>query len=444
MTEILVVEDNDSLREVIKEALWSEKRNVTVCSSAEEAYEKIRNNIYDLVITDLKLPEADGISVLDAVKKESPSTEVIVITAYGTVETAVEAMKRGASDFLTKPFSIGHIRVLAEKALGIAKLKRDNAEYKKNIKVRLTGNSPEFLKAVELAKKAAATEATVLITGESGTGKELMAEIIHGNSARSNMPLIKVNCAALAPGILESELFGHEKGAFTDALHMKKGRFELAEGGTIFLDEIAELGKELQVKLLRVIQEREFERVGGEKTIKADVRIVAATNKDLKKEVSEGNFREDLYYRLNVITISVPALRDRREDIRLLSEYFIQKYAEFGGFRIKGINERAIKILESYDFPGNIRELENIIQRMLVTSSKEKEFLDENDVPLEIKSGLTFGEKRQGLKYALESLERRMIKEALEASGGNKQKAADILKINRTTLIAAIKRLGIE
>jgi len=444
MTDILVVEDNDSLRDIVTEALSSDTRNVTACASAEEAFEKIKTETYDLVITDLKLPEADGIAVLDAVKKSSPSTEVIVVTAYGTIDTAVNAMKRGATDFLTKPFSIGQIRAQAEKALGIARLKRENAELKENKKSSVIGGSKIFLEAVELAKKSAATDATVMITGESGTGKELIAQIIHESSKRANMPLVRVNCAALAPGVLESELFGHEKGAFTDATHMKKGRFELAEGGTIFLDEIAEISKELQVKLLRVIQEREFERVGGEKTLKADVRIIAATNKDLKHEVAEGRFREELYYRLNVIVIAMPSLRQRREDIKDLSEYFVKKHAEFSGFKIKGINNDAIEALASYDFPGNVRELENIIQRMLVTAAGGADLLTVEDVPREIKAGNKAVSSEMGLNAMLDELESKMINEALLKTGNNKQKAAELLKINRTTLIAAIKRLNLE
>jgi transcriptional regulator with PAS, ATPase and Fis domain len=292
-----------------------------------------------------------------------------------------------------------------------------------------------------MAEKAASNDANVLITGESGTGKELIAEEIHDKSPRRDFPLIKVNCAALAAGILESELFGHEKGAFTDALYAKKGRFELAERGTIFLDEIADLPLNLQVKLLRVIQEKEFERVGGEKTIKTDARVIAATNKDLKEAVKQGKFREDLYYRFNVVEINVPPLRERKEDIPELAEYFIKKYAEYNNFKVKGITPEALEALSSYPFPGNIRELENIIQRVLVLSTGGK--IDIKDLPYEIQTGKAGKAGKEGLQGKKDDYEKKMIVKALEETGGNKAKAAKALKVSRAALMAKIKKYKI-
>ncbi len=439
MHEVLIVEDNNELRGILKEALESKNCAITGTDSAEEAAKIIKENNFDLVITDLKLPGADGITVLDAAKERDPYTEVMVITAYGTVDKAVAAMKRGAADFVTKPFSIEHIRIQVDKILKSKNIKEENAYLKNSIKREMVGQSSRLKEIHALIDKIAKSDATVLITGESGTGKELVAEDIHNKSERRNFPLIKVNCAALAPGVLESELFGHEKGAFTDALYFKKGRFELAEGGTIMLDEIADLPLNLQVKILRVIQEKEFERVGGEKTIKADVRIIAATNKDLKEKVREGTFREELYYRLNVVDINVPPLRERKEDMPLLVDYFIKKYADYGDYKIKGITKKAMDILKKYDYPGNIRELENIIQRIMVVCAKDE--IDADDIPydIDIKKGAALD-----LDTKVDDYEKKMIIDALEKTKGNTKKAAELLKINRVTLISKIKKYGLK
>ncbi len=441
MNYILIVEDNDALREIAAEAISSPQNEITTAASAEEAFAEIKEKTFDLVITDLKLPEADGMAVLDAAKKANPDTEVIIMTAYGTVDTAVKAMKKGASDFITKPFSIEQMRVMAAKILTRRALMEENKNLKK-ISARMTvGNSARIKEAMELAAKVADKEVILLLTGESGTGKELIAEEIHKKSKRgAEGALVKVNCAALAPGVLESELFGHEKGAFTDAMYMKKGRFELADKGTIFLDEIGELPPETQVKLLRVLQNGEFERVGSEKTIKSDARVIAATNRDLKRAVAEGKFREDLYYRLNVVEIHVPALRERKEDIPELVSYFIKKYAEYGGYRVKEISKQALDVLVKYDFPGNIRELENLIQRVLVTCAGE--VIEAADLPYEIRNAAVY--ETGGLENEVELFERKKIQSALDKSGGNKAKAAELLGVNRTTLLAKIKKLGIE
>jgi len=441
MNYILIVEDNDSLREITAEAISSPQNEITTAACAEDAFAEIKEKNFDLVITDLKLPEADGMAVLDAAKKANPDTEVIIMTAYGTVDTAVKAMKKGASDFITKPFSIEQMRVMAAKILSRRAMKEENKNLKK-ITARMTvGNSPRIKEAMELAAKVAGKEVIVLLTGESGTGKELIAEEIHKKSKRgAEGALVKVNCAALAPGVLESELFGHEKGAFTDAMYMKKGRFELADKGTIFLDEIGELPPETQVKLLRVLQNGEFERVGGEKTIKSDARVIAATNRDLKRAVTEGKFREDLYYRLNVVEIHMPTLRERKEDIPELVSYFIKKYAEYGGYRVKEISKQALEVFVKYDFPGNIRELENLIQRVLVTCAGE--IIEAADLPYEIRNAAVY--ETGGLENEVELFERKKIQSALDKSNGNKAKAAEILGINRTTLLAKIKKMGIE
>ncbi len=442
MRDILVVEDNDGLREVLTEALSTENFSVSQAASAEEGMEKIKETAFDIVITDLKLPEADGIAVLEAAKTQRPDCDVIIITAYGTVDKAVDAMKKGAADFITKPFSIDQIRLMVIKAIKSKKIREENTYLKSLVKKDIIGQSGKLKNILAVAAKTASSDATVLITGESGTGKELIAEEIHSKSHRSEYPMVKVNCAALAPGILESELFGHEKGAFTDASYAKKGRFELADKGTLFLDEIADLPLELQVKLLRVIQEKEFERVGGEKTIKSDVRIIAATNKDLKEAVKAGTFRQELYYRINVVEIVMPPLRERREDIPELAEYFVKKYAEYNNFRTKGISKEALEVLSAYDYPGNIRELENIIQRIMVMCANE--MMEETDIPYEVHSKVQQGAAQGGgLNNKMDDYEKKLILEALNETKGNKARASEMMKINRVTLLAKIKKYGI-
>lgn len=440
MPEILVVEDNDELRLIVREALEG-RHSVTEAASAEEAFFLLERSHFDLVITDLKLPVKDGISVLEAVKKNSSFCEVVVVTAYGSVERAVEAVKKGAADFITKPFTLEHIRVTADKILSAKIIKEENAYLKGLKRGKIIGGSPAVKELLALCARVAQSEAAVLITGESGTGKELIAEEIHYQSARKEKPIIKVNCGALAPGVLESELFGHEKGAFTDAFAARKGRFELADGGTIFLDEIGDMPLGLQVKLLRVLQERSFERVGGEKTIKTDVRVIAATNKDLKKMVKEGSFREDLFYRINVVEIHAAPLRERKEDIPALAEYFLKKYSEYGGYVVKKISAPALARLVSYNYPGNIRELENIIQRILVTAAGEEVMRE--DIPYEIGPGTEQEGALGELDAKVAETEKEAVEEALKKTGGNKIKAAGILGISRPTLDAKIKKFGI-
>lgn len=443
MTEILIVEDNESLRNILKEAFEIENYSITLSESAEDAEKFLKEKNFDIVITDLKLPENDGIYVLEKVKKQNPDTEVIIITAYGTIDKAVDAMKKGAQDFITKPFSIDHIRLQVARILANRKIRQENVYLKNLIKREIIGNNKNVREIIEMIDKIANTDANILILGETGVGKEVIAEEIHYKSLRKNHPFIKVNCAALAPGVLESELFGHEKGAFTDAYYFKKGRFELADKGSIFLDEIGDMPPDLQVKLLRVIQDKTFERVGGEKTLKVDVRIIASTNQDLKEKIKNGKFREDLFYRLNVVEIKVPALRERKDDIPLLIDYFIKKYADFSKFKVKGISKKALDILLAYDYPGNIRELENLIQRILVLCRKE--YIEPDDIPYEIrnkiKADIKFSEK---LDEKVKKYERQLIIEALEKANGNQTKAAAILKINRATLISKMKKLKVK
>jgi DNA-binding NtrC family response regulator len=441
MNEILLVEDNDDLRNIVKEALDDTDYSVTACASAEEAYPELKEKAFDLVITDLKLPEDDGIAVLEAARRENPATEVIIVTAYGTVDTAVNAMKKGATDFITKPFSIDQIRLQVLKILKAKKVKDENSYLRKIAGRRMIGAGDKTRQVLELAEQVAGKDVSVLILGESGTGKELIAEEIHRKSGRRDFPLIKVNCAALAPGVLESELFGHEKGAYTDAVTGRKGRFELADKGTIFLDEIADLPKELQVKLLRILQEKEFERVGGEKTIKTDARVIAATNRDIKAAVKDGSFREDLYYRLNVVEIILPPLREHAEDIPALIDHFLKKYAEYGDYRLKGISAAALNILTGYDYPGNVRELENLIQRILVTCKNE--IIQPEDLPFGLDAGAHDETHGKGLEFELAKIEKKMISDAMNSSGGNKARAAEQLNVNRTTFMAKLKKYSL-
>jgi DNA-binding NtrC family response regulator len=442
MIDMLIVEDNKGLLNILKEAFETENYLLTLCESAEEAKEIIDKIDFDIVITDLKLPGEDGISILKFVKQKNPETDVILITAYGTIDKAVEAMKIGAADFITKPFSLDYIRLLVAKIIANKKLKEENKYLKNQIKREIIGESKSIKEILELVEKISNTDANVLISGESGTGKELIAEKIHNLSKRSNFPLIKVNCAALAPGVLESELFGHEKGAFTDAYYSKKGRFELADKGSIFLDEIGDMPVELQVKILRVIQDKIFERVGGEKSMKVDVRIIAATHQDLKEKILNGTFREDLYYRLNVVEIKVPPLRERKEDIPLLVDYFIKKYADYGEFKVKGISKKALDILLKYDYPGNIRELENLIQRILVICRRE--YIEADDIPYEIKIKSNNAVLKDNFESKIKNFEKKIILEAIHKTKGNKMKAAELLKINRATLMAKMKKLKIK
>src|SRR6478672_705348 len=365
---ILLVDDEPLIRLSMVDALEAVGYDVRAAASGTEGLDVLRQKTFDLVITDLRLPGADGLTVLRATKDKSPETEVVMITAHGSVESAVGAMKLGAFDYITKPFQMDELLLIVERVGRVIALRRENRDLKETLESKfcfngILGTNTQMRGVLDKIKTVAGTDSTILILGESGTGKELVANAIHQNSTRSQHPLIKISCAALPETLLEAELFGHEKGAFTGALRQRRGRFELAHKGTLFLDEIGEISQVVQVKLLRVLQERQFERVGGNETIEVDVRVVCATQKDLKKEVQQGRFREDLYYRLNVVPVILPPLRERREDIMLIAEHMLRVRCERIKKPLDGFSQGAQDLLLRYSFPGNIRELENLIER---------------------------------------------------------------------------------
>jgi len=407
---ILIADDEPLVQDLLSEVLKREGYQVTLVKDGYSALKKIQESYFDLVITDVRMPKIDGLTLLKKVKELSPATSVIVITAYGSIDDAVEAMKRGACDYLTKPILPDQIKILIQKVCQYQDLLRENRYLRSEINnlytsSQLIGESPLMKEVYKMIAKAAPTKSTVLIYGETGTGKELVARAIHYTSLRRKKPFIKVNCAALPEELLESELFGYEKGAFTGAIEKKEGRFELAHTGTLLLDEISETSPGFQAKLLRVLQEEEFERVGGTKTIKVDVRIIATTNINPREAVEKGKLREDLYYRLNVIPIYLPPLRERRGDIPLLVRYFLKKYNRQNGRKVRGITSECLEVINQYQWPGNIRELENAIQRAVVIS--EKEFLSPEDLFLKIdpESRVSFSLEN----VTLEEMERRLI-----------------------------------
>src|SRR5690242_7302814 len=375
---ILLVDDEPLMRLSMVDALEAVGYDVHAVGTGTEGLEVVRQKAFDLVITDLRLPGADGLMILKATKDKSPETEVVVITAHGSVESAVGAMKLGAFDYITKPFQMDELLLIVERVGRVVALRRENQDLKETLENKfcfngILGTNSQMRAVLEKIKTVAGTDSTILILGESGTGKELVANAIHQNSSRSQHPLIKVSCAALPETLLEAELFGHEKGAFTGALRQRRGRFELAHKGTLFLDEIGEISPVVQVKLLRVLQERQFERVGGNETIEVDVRLVCATQKDLKKEVQQGRFREDLYYRLNVVPVVLPPLRERREDVMLIAEHMLRTRCERSNKTLKGFSQSAQELLLRYSFPGNIRELENLIERAVALGRPSEE-----------------------------------------------------------------------
>jgi len=431
---ILVVDDDPLMLDFLKEALLRQGYKVDTAEDGEEALRKVKEKGYDLVITDVRMPGVDGMTVLESVKRDFADTEVVVITAYGTIRNAVEAMKMGAYDYLTKPFSVEEVEVVVQRALERKRLISENIRLKRELeKVQglrtLVGQSPAMRKVLEMIEMVAPTKATVLIQGESGTGKELVADAIHRLSPRKNGPFVKVNCAAIPESLVESELFGHEKGAFTHAVKRSRGRFEMADGGTLLLDEIGEITPAVQAKLLRVLQDGTFQRVGGEGTLKVDVRVIATTNRDLWKAVQEGKFREDLYYRLQVVPIYIPPLRERKEDIPLLVQHFLKMYGEREGKEGLTVSEKAMDILMDYDWPGNIRELENAVERAVILA-KGKVLKPENFFV-----GSTFREKESdGGATTLAEMERRFILRTLREEGGNRTRTAQRLGISVRTL----------
>jgi two-component system NtrC family response regulator len=448
--KILVIDDDTSLRRVLEYNLQEAGYDVNTSSSGEEGIRLFAGDKPDLVITDMKMPGMDGMQVLKAVKERSPETLVIIITAFGTVDVAVETMKTGAYDYITKPFNRDELRLTVARALQLqgltAENRRLNAELSDKADYRtIVGTSKGMERVFDVVRKVADTDVSVLITGESGTGKELVARSIHHHSRRRTAPFVAINCAAIPRELLESELFGHVKGAFTGAVKDKAGKFQLADGGTLFLDEVGELPLELQPKLLRALQEKEVEPVGGNTSLKLDVRIVAATNLDIDKALADATFREDLYYRLAVIPVHLPPLRERREDIALLMRYFCGKH----GASDVHFDSEVVDVLSSYSWPGNVRELENMVERLLIMRNGNAISLD--DIPEKIRNRVTSNASPKNVNvinlpddgYSLELLEREVVVAALERNNWNQTAAAKFLRIPRHTLIYRMEKYGI-
>jgi two-component system response regulator HydG len=457
MSDILVIDDNQTMREGMAVIIAKMGHKVFTASGGAEGLQAVAATPMDVVLTDLRMEGMDGLAVLDAIKEQSPETVVMLITAFGTIPTAVEAMRKGAFDFITKPFSQEELRFRVDKALAhheLAKekqrLENENAYLREAEKGAfypsdMIGESSAIREIKKTVQKIAQGDSTVFIHGESGTGKELIARAIHDFSPRRDGPFIKLNCSALAEGVLESELFGHEKGSFTGAHKRRLGRFELADRGTLFLDEIGDISPMIQLKLLRVLQEREFERVGGTTTIKVDVRLVTSTNKDLKEEIKKGTFREDLYYRLHIIPLTVPPLRERLEDLPLLVEHFLRKLAVRTRKQIERVTPEAMKRLAAYPWPGNIRELENVIEQTMVLC--EADVVDAHDLPnfLGAEGGPLLKPQlgAKPLPELLDDIERELITEAFRKSGGVKTETARMLGIKTSALYYKLEKYGL-
>ncbi len=445
--KILVVDDEEIVRGSLIDWLREDGYQVEAAEDGFKALEKIKREPWDIALVDLKMPKMDGLELMEKIKEVRPEVQVVMITAYATVHTAVQAMKIGAYDYLVKPFNPEEISMLIKRLIESQELKKEISYLRKELKKQyqfhdLISKSSKMQEIFELSRTIAKSNSNILILGESGTGKELLARAIHNESLRAAGPFIPVSCVALTETLLESELFGHEKGAFTDAIAQKKGKFELADGGTIFLDEIGDISPKLQLSLLRVLQEKEFTRVGGTRPIKVDVRIIAATNRDLKKAVEEGKFRDDLYYRLNVISIEIPPLRERKEDIPVLVRHFIEKFNIEMGKKIERISEEALDILMKYDWPGNVRELENVIERAMVITKdnfiKAEELHLSPQVMKEKDTSTPLEEK------TLKAIERQHILRILDENNWNIQKSAEVLGIDRVTLYNKIKKYNLK
>ncbi|MGH7773914.1 MAG: sigma-54-dependent transcriptional regulator [Candidatus Binatia bacterium] len=443
---ILVVDDDPDIRDILKDSLNSLGSRVLTACNGEECLDMVDKEGPELVLLDIEMPDKNGLEVLKEIRQRGSDVTVIMITAYGTIERAVQAMKEGAFDFITKPFELDHIAIVVEKALERERLKRGFEIFAEETGERyrlISGKSPKMSQAIEIAKKAATSKSTVLLLGESGTGKEVFARAIHNWSERKHEPFIAINCVGLSRELLESELFGHEKGAFTGAHQLKKGKMELAHGGTVFLDEVGDVSAELQTKLLRFLQEREFERVGGTQPIRVDVRVIAATNRDLSSAIKEGRFREDLYYRLNVIPISLPRLRERKEDIPVLAQFFLRRFALETKKNFTGITEEAEARLIACDWPGNVRELANVIERAVVLGQGTDVTL--HDLPPPIASGERASMSNSlSYRHALDAARREVIRRALAYTQGNRAAAARVLGLHKTHLLNLMKSLAIE
>lgn len=434
---ILIIDDEKNIREGLAESMELEGYNPILAKDGKEGLERISRGDIDLVITDLRMPLVSGEEVLEQVNAQSPGLPVIVLTGHGSIDSAVDAMRNGAYDFLTKPLNLDRLALIVKRALQNRQLVLQHRELQHELESKQTfesiiGKSAEMQKIFDMVRRVADSKASVLITGESGVGKELIANALHNLSSRKDKPLIKVHCAALTESLLESELFGHEKGAFTGAISRKRGRFELAHGGSIFLDEIGEIDQNIQIKLLRVLQEKEFERVGGEETIQVDSRVIAATNKDLVEQIKKKQFREDLYYRLNVVHIHLPPLRERKDDIPLMVTQFLQEFAEENNKNIIGIDAKARRLLYSYDWPGNIRQLRNCIESAVVMSQGDT--IQVEDLPPTIAESRGENAVHIPLGITMAEAEKAIILENLAFFKGNKSKTADSLGIGRKTI----------
>jgi DNA-binding NtrC family response regulator len=443
---ILIADDDPDIRDILKDTLISLGARTLTAINGQECLERLEADAPDLILLDIEMPIKNGLDVLKELRRRRHDTTVIMITAYGTIDRAVQAMKEGAFDFITKPFELDHIAVVVEKALERERLKQGLERFTEEAGERyrlIGGESSKMRLAIETAKKAAASKSTVLLLGESGTGKEVFARAIHNWSERKSEPFIAINCVGLSKDLLESELFGHEKGAFTGAHQLKKGKMEQAHGGTVFLDEVGDISSELQTKLLRFLQEREFERVGGTQPIAVDVRVIAATNSDLGTAIKEGRFREDLYYRLNVIPISLPPLRERREDIPVLAKYFLRRFASETKKVFTGVTAEAEASLVAYQWPGNVRELGNVIERAAVLGEGPE--ITVEGLPPRIAVGeLDTAADGFSYRYAVDAARAQVIKKALAHTKGNRAAAARILGMHKTHLLNLIKTLGIE
>lgn len=449
-TKILIVDDDVDALELMEELFESKGYHPLTASNGIEALNCVRDEDPDMVISDIRMPDMDGMQLLEELSKRYPQIPVVMVTAHGTIEAAVEAIKMGAKDYILKPLRLDEILAKVETISQLRSLEKENEYLRSRLQSRfnvknIIGKSEKINDLFKLIQDVAPTNTTVLIQGENGTGKELIANAIHFNSPNSKKPFIKLNCGVLAENLLESELFGHVKGAFTGAIKDKIGRFELANGGTLFLDEIGDISLNMQVKLLRVLQEGEFERVGGTETLKVDVRIIAATNRNLEERIHKQEFRQDLYYRLNVIPLNVPPLRERKDDIKLLVKYFLEKFQEVHSKKIERIEDDAIVALEAYDWPGNIRELENYIERSIVLNKTG--IVTKADFPQAIaqsqKTVVEYDEMT-GLNGAVEQFERHLIQSELSRNQGNKAKTANSFKINRSTFMSKLKKYNIN
>ncbi len=465
---ILIIEDDEKMRRLLELILGQEGYRVDSAPSGQQGIQKLSeqsaSNGYDLVLTDLQMPGLTGMDVLEQVKKTLPETPVLIVTGFGTVKTAVEAMKKGAFDYIAKPIDNEELKCVVKRALEIRQLFTQHQQLSQGLRERFNfdrviGSSEQIQKVKKLLADVVDTDSTILITGESGTGKELLARAIHYSGRRAQCSLVAINCAAIPETLLESELFGYEKGAFTDAKTSKPGRLKIANGGTVFFDEVAELSPMTQVKLLRVLQEKEIEPLGGTKSIKVDIRIIAATNKDLFEQVKKGHFREDLYYRINVFPVHIPSLRERKEDIRSLLEFFVHQFSHELGKKIKGFAPEALSILEQHPWPGNIRELENLVERVMIICKSQ--WVEAADLPagfFSVSPDQSSGSTPAMLSHpgadssslltlglsSLEQLEERLIRDALERTSGNVTEAARLLKITRNTLRYRMHKYGLS